>query len=215
MKQCKKCKTIKNGDAFYKKVSNADGLRDWCKDCEFIIRSPISYEARQLAKKGLKKCKICGKILQSNCENFYSDKKTKCGLRPECKKCNVVKYKDSIAKTGKMQRSKIKKGSSKHILNNARNRLWYALRSQGVKKEYKTIELLGCSIEHLKSHLSKQFVYGMTFENYGKWHIDHIIPCNFFDFRIKEDLKKCFHYSNLQPLWARDNILKGDKIQTI
>lgn len=72
--------------------------------------------------------------------------------------------------------------------------------------------LLGCSILEFKQHIEKQFVRGMDWNNYGKWHIDHIKPCDSFDLSLESEQKICFHYSNLQPLWAKDNLSKGRKI---
>jgi hypothetical protein len=80
------------------------------------------------------------------------------------------------------------------------------------KKKNSTIELLGCSIDELKIHLQNQFKKGMTWQNHGEWHIDHIIPCAAFDLSKKEDCLKCFNYKNLQPLWAHENLSKSDKI---
>lgn len=80
------------------------------------------------------------------------------------------------------------------------------------KNKGSTLEFLGCSIEELKSYLQNQFKKGMTWQNYGKWHIDHIIPCAAFDLSKKEDCLKCFNYKNLQPLWAHENLSKADKI---
>ena len=74
------------------------------------------------------------------------------------------------------------------------------------------MELTGCTLEELKEHLASKFTEGMTFENYGKWHIDHILPCASFDLLLPEEQPKCFHYTNLQPLWAIDNMKKGAKI---
>ena len=78
-------------------------------------------------------------------------------------------------------------------------------------KGVKTAELLGASISEVWNHLEKQFQPGMTRKNHGLWHIDHIKPCAAFDFSFLEQQKKCFHYTNLQPLWAEDNIKKGSK----
>ena len=68
--------------------------------------------------------------------------------------------------------------------------------------------LIGCSGLELRAHLESQFQPGMTWENYGLhgWHVDHIRPCNTFDLSIKEEAAKCFHFRNLRPLWATENL---------
>lgn len=91
-----------------------------------------------------------------------------------------------------------------------RSRLTNALRNNLRYKS--TLELLGCSVEKLWAHLEKSFKPGMTRENHGEWHIDHIIPCISFDLSKPEEQNKCFHYTNLQPLWAHQNLSKGAKI---
>ncbi len=73
----------------------------------------------------------------------------------------------------------------------------------------KTIEFLGCTIVDLRSHLESQFTTGMTWENQGTWHIDHRRPCASFDFTDPEQLRMCWHWSNLQPLWGAENMSKG------
>ncbi len=95
--------------------------------------------------------------------------------------------------------------------HNLRKRLHAAVK-QNIKSGH-TLELLGCSIDFLKSHLAQKFQDGMSWENYGKngWSIDHIIPCDAFDLRDPEQQKICFHYSNLQPLWVADNSRKKNK----
>lgn len=95
------------------------------------------------------------------------------------------------------------------LTRNLRKRVWDAL--QGTCKSAKTLELLGCSASELRQHLEKQFVPGMSWENYGPvWHVDHIKPCAKFDLTDPTQQRECFHYSNLQPLWALENIKKGD-----
>ena len=80
---------------------------------------------------------------------------------------------------------------------------------KGEQKSKPTLILLGCTIEELWTHLENKFTEGMTRENHGKWHIDHIMPCASFDLTKPEQQAKCFHYTNLQPLWALDNTRKG------
>jgi len=89
-----------------------------------------------------------------------------------------------------------------------RSRIWSAL--NGICKSKSTIKLVGCSIEQLKSHLENQFKNGMTWENYGMWHVDHIRPCASFDLSKVNEQLKCFNYKNLQPLWAVDNREKSN-----
>lgn len=95
------------------------------------------------------------------------------------------------------------------ILQNCRSRLNKVIK--GETKSVSTKKLIGCSIEKLLEHLENQFQDGMTWDNYGEWHIDHIKPCALFDFTKVKDQRECFHYTNLQPLWAEDNLRKKDK----
>ena len=84
----------------------------------------------------------------------------------------------------------------------------------GSGKGKRTLEYLGCTRDEFWVYLQSKFVDGMTKENYGKWHIDHIKPLSKFDF-TKEDkeqqLSLAWHYTNLQPLWAEDNLRKHAK----
>lgn len=73
------------------------------------------------------------------------------------------------------------------------------------------MELIGCTVEQLRIHLEDQFLPGMSWENYGEWEVDHRRPCGSFDLREEAQQRECFHYSNLQPMWAPDNASKGAK----
>jgi hypothetical protein len=70
---------------------------------------------------------------------------------------------------------------------------------------------LGCSIPELKTYLESKFQEGMSWENWGiyGWHIDHIIPLDAFNLTNREEFLKACHYTNLQPLWAEENLKKG------
>lgn len=100
--------------------------------------------------------------------------------------------------------------SNFRLLELCRSRIWSALK--GKVKAQKTSELIGCSIEHLRLWLTFYFQPGMLWENYGDWHVDHIKPCASFDMSDPAQQRECFHYTNLQPLWAADNIRKGAKV---
>lgn len=107
------------------------------------------------------------------------------------------------------QAFRLKSDVSFRLLQRLRNRIWDALKGRSKEKSLKC--LLGCTLTELISHLEIRFEPGMSWENYGLhgWHIDHIRPCASFDLTDPEQQKACFHYTNLQPLWAKDNLRKG------
>jgi hypothetical protein len=108
-------------------------------------------------------------------------------------------------------RERNKQDCTFRLKNRIRTRIWDVL--SGRIKKFSTRVLLDVpNLEFLWQHLETQFQPGMTRENYGLWHVDHIIPCVSFDLTDPEEQAKCFHYTNLQPLWAFDNISKGAKI---
>lgn len=97
----------------------------------------------------------------------------------------------------------------RQMVRNIRSRIIHIL--QGRKKSLPTLQLTGCkNRDELRRHIEEKFKPGMTWDNYGTaWHVDHIRPCASFDLSDKEQQKECFHYSNLQPLWADENIKKN------
>ncbi len=99
--------------------------------------------------------------------------------------------------------------------HNLRSRLHKALTRASALKSASTMELIGCTVAALKAHLATLFTEGMTWENYGhgpdRWNVDHRIPCASFDLTDPEQQRRCFHFSNLQPMWHPDNVAKGAK----
>jgi hypothetical protein len=96
------------------------------------------------------------------------------------------------------------------LLCGMRSRLCNYLKKNNITKKNKTFDIVGCTPEFLKEHLETQFIDGMTWGNRSKWHIDHIIPLS--SAKTEDELYKLCHYTNLQPLWAEDNLKKSNKI---
>lgn len=96
------------------------------------------------------------------------------------------------------------------LRQNLRGRAYFAFRNNGYTKDSSTYNLIGCEYEYLKKHIESQFTEGMSWDNYGEWHIDHIYPIS--KARDVAHLKQLCHYTNLQPLWAKENIKKSNKI---
>jgi len=128
------------------------------------------------------------------------------------------KHREEIKIRRKNYQPKVNERSKKRYHRDINYKLARLLRCRinvalkGKTKSKKTMELLGCSIEELKSHLEKQFEEGMTWGNYRYhgWHVDHQIPCNCFNLSKLEEQKKCFHFSNLRPLWQKENMSRPD-----
>ena len=164
-------------------------------------------------------------ILEKKKDRYWKDVEESRGKARDYRKNNPERRKEWDAKSYRKHRDKKIKCQSEYIrkrrkndttfrlLQNMRRRLSLAINDQGTMKIDTSLRLFGCSAEELKAHIESQFTDGMSWENYGihGWHVDHIKPCNSFDFSLESEQRECFHYSNLQPLWAEDNIRKSDK----
>ena len=96
------------------------------------------------------------------------------------------------------------------LLKQMRSRMSNALKRN--YKSAKTMELTGCTMEFLRAYLESKFEDGMSWDNYGVWHVDHIIACANFDLSDPEQQRICFHYTNLQPMWGEQNLKKGARL---
>lgn len=174
----------------------------------FLRKNNVSIRQSNNVKVILKeKCCIkCGNIFPHTAEFFfkkgqcYSDGSPK--LRAVCKKCDRIYGRNYNTQRKKNDLNfRLRKGLSARIRS--------ALRHQNSHKTSATTKMLGCSIVEFKVFLQNKFLDGMTWENYGEWHIDHIKPCAAFDLTRMDEQYKCFNFSNLQPLWEEDNHTKN------
>jgi len=197
-KKCSKCKITKEGNDFSFDLSRYDGLCPQCKEC--------------VSKKGKE-------WYQENKE--YKDNQNKAWTEANKEKSIQIQkdwYQKNRGVVIKRQIAYAKKRRQKHtgvrVVDNLRRRVNNAI--QGGAKSASTLDLLGCDVEYVRQHLETQFSEGMGWNNYGLhgWHVDHIIPCASFDLTDPEQQKECFHYTNLQPLWAEDNLKKSDTVPT-
>ena len=142
--------------------------------------------------------------------NLYKDHKDKLKLlRRVYRETNKEKVRlQERMRDGKKRQTNINYKLSKGL----RTRLWSAIKDN--QKTGSAVKDLGCSIDELKSYLEFKFLPDMSWYNYGQygWHIDHIKPLSSFDLTDRKQLLEACHYTNLQPLWAKDNLSKSDKI---
>lgn len=191
---CTLCGSHTHNKDSYKSSTGKNNGR--CKECQKFDRKCNYYKNYDKIQKQVKKY----------------DKKNKRQLKKR-----INKYQKS--EHGKLTIKLLRKENFKKryyndplfkLANLIRCRLRHFLKLKNLNKKYKMSQYLGCTLGELKKHLESQFKKGMTWENQGKWHIDHIIPLA--SAKTEKEIYKLCHYSNLQPLWARDNIKKNDKI---
>ncbi|SIP85958.1 Hypothetical protein PACV_243 [Pacmanvirus A23] len=217
-KICSKCKIVKAAVEFAKRKDTKSGLRSHCKLCvsnnelyknTAKLTGKINYQNnKEKRKKYLEENKEILKTKRKE-RNAREDVKLKQKEYVEKNKDKMRKYKYNYNNIYQKNRRLI--DPKFKIACNLRGRLRDAL--NGKNKSAKTMELLDCEPEFLKLYLELQFTPQMTWDNYGSyWHIDHIKPCASFDLMNPEHQKQCFHWSNLQPLEAIENIRKGAKL---
>lgn len=191
MKKCPTCKETKLFSDFSKNKSKKDGFTSQCKACVSHHHKDTSSNIKEKQKEW--RSKNFTKLTNKH-SNYYQQNKIK-----------LNEYNSSYKK------NRISKDPKYKLTRLLRSRL-----NGAIKKGYKSgsaVKDLGCSIEFLKQYLESKFQPGMSWGNQGDWHIDHIIPLSNFELTNKEELLKACNYTNLQPLWAIDNLKKGHRIE--
>lgn len=182
MKVCSKCKVEKALSGFHKDANGYLGHKSSCKDCK------KSYNQVRYSENSEKYTSYTRDYYKHNREVIIEKK---------------IEYNKTYIKERK-------KNPIIRFRYNLRSRTSLAFRSMGFTKNSKTTEMLGSEWLSVKIHIENQFTKDMNWDNYGEWHIDHIIPLAYA--KTKEEIIKLCHYTNLQPLWAVDNMKKGSKI---
>ena len=146
------------------------------------------------------KCSKCNEVKSLvHFQGYYSDRRNLI-----CGSCGRRKYRAD------KQRKRRSKDNIFKFKGDLRARITQDFSKKGYSKNSKTEQILGCSFDTLKKHFESKFTEGMNWDNQGEWHIDHIIPLA--TAKTEEDVIRLNHYTNLQPLWAKDNLSKGSKI---
>lgn len=203
-----------------------------CKPCQakFVLEKARQVSKQKCAERGARKK---GSI--DKCHNCGSDYVVTNGKSKYCVDCKVLQKKSSLPFMKEYNKKYAKEYASnpdnrkkinqtaaaknrKRRLNDplflcvdrVRARINQVFRLNGYTKRSRTYEILGCSYEFLMGYIESKFVPGMSWENRSEWHIDHIIPLS--SAKTEEDVIRLNHYTNLQPLWAADNLRKSDKM---
>ncbi|MFA1819029.1 hypothetical protein ACDX78_02295 [Virgibacillus oceani] len=225
LKRCTNC-----GDSFpatstyfNKNCQKKDGLTPRCKRClnaqakvyRVNNKEKIRATKQKIYERDKERIKAKVKVYrEENREKVAARKRKYQEENREIIKAKRKKYyqkhkEERSAYFAEYQRKRLKNDSHFRLKYVLRRRVLHAL--NGEIKSGRTLDLIGCSVRDLKKHLEKQFQPGMSWSNYGEWHIDHIRPCASFNLADEDQQKECFNYKNLQPLWAAENLEKGAK----
>ena len=209
IKKCNKCGQELPVSRFRKRIYSSGniGYQPRCSDCERAA-------AAEWRKNNPEKAKAAAEKYRKNNPEKITEriKKWQRNNPDKCRESYAKWRKHNLRHRAKYARKCRGNNLTLKISNNIRSAITRAL-DDNVKACHME-ELLGCSIESLRKHLERLFQPDMTWDNYGRygWHIDHIIPLSYFDFTDLEQQRRAWHYTNLQPLWAAENLKKSNKI---
>lgn len=211
MKKCSSCKTTKPATNNYFSINKRtkDGFSYRCKQCRIEAEywdnlEEVKSKRKKYYNNNKDKVSETNRRYKENNPEWYQN------YNKSYYKENQDKIKETVKKN---HYRRVKEDVGYRLLQRCRKRLYEAVK--GNIKSKRTMELIGCSVEHLMKHLESQFQNGMTWENYGEWHVDHIKPCALYDFSDEKQQKECFNYKNLQPLWAKENLRKSAKYEKV
>lgn len=198
MKKCSKCAKTKSLEYFNFQKASKGGHYPYCKEC-------TKEQNKKYRTANKEKCN------QYNLLYYQKNKEYLCKRQSEYNQKNKVKNNEYKKKYIFKKRRKDLNYNIKLLL---RSRIHHALK--GLSKVSSSSLAIGCSLEFLKSYIEDKFQPGMTWENWSLhgWHLDHIIPLSAFDLSDKNQFFKAFNYTNLQPLWAKENLKKSNKVLT-
>jgi hypothetical protein len=203
-KTCTKCQQAKPLDDFAKNPTGSFGRRGDCKACRRRYckswYDDLEQEAKTARHQRDGKAEWQAAYYQRNKERH----RVRCD---QWAALNRERHKECMRNAMRRRRSSAKG----RLESNVGGAVYRALR--GRKGGSPSFQLLGFTIEDLMAHLERQFREGMTWDNYGQWHVDHIRPLASFSYEKPDDLefKLAWALTNLRPLWAKDNIAKGGR----
>ncbi len=218
-KTCSRCKSTKDLSRFAKDKKKPDGRFYICRECS-TTQHTKGIRVPDIIKEGVfyRTCRRCEE--EKSLDSFGNQPRGLNGKQRVCKNCNRLLAKERGHYTKEKRHAREASNPQAKIRRILRTRVVCALskyKQKKITKAAKTLDMLGCDIVHFTQYLESLFELGMSWENHGAykvgqsmtWHIDHIKPCEAFDLTDAKQQKACFHYTNLRPMWAVDNLKKS------
>jgi hypothetical protein len=212
-KICSVCEVELDINNFHKNKNSSDGYKSKCKECRKIESKDRYLNNLEYFERYRKENR--DKIIESLTEWRKNNPEYRKKYYEENYEKELVYAREKSKEKKDYFRNWTKQKYKTDVLFSLKSklncRLHKVLKRKNFKKKYKFSDILGCSLEEFKLYFESKFTEGMSWELMGREiHIDHIIPCA--SAKTEEEMIKLFHYTNLQPLWAKDNMSKSDKI---
>lgn len=190
------------------------GLKQ-CRNCGIALTKENTFPVKKGLEALRSKCKVCTHLESKEQKALYKKKnKERVSIYNKQYRLNNIEAinarnnkNSSIRKTKRNEKKRrlYREDYAYNIEHRYRTRIQSLLRSLNTTKGRRSLEYLGCTKEEFLQHIEYNFTEGMNWSNRELWDIDHIEPCCSFDLTKEEERLKCFHYTNLRPLWKEDN----------
>lgn len=244
-KVCKGCNKEKDHSDFYRLKYSHDGLQHYCKKCDSVRSAEylknrkipdryeeptrickdcevdldiIMFQKHQHAHNGyMSICKACAKLRLVRGAPFKNKKRSK--TRSTSRELVIEEREEAKIKRREWhkKRHSIRKETDPiyNIKRRLKCRINRLMKKMGAIKSKTSMKLLGCDIQFFKEWIGSQFQDGMTWDNITLFHLDHSRPCASYNLLDPDQQKQCFRWVNFQPMWAKDNLSKGDKVDWV
>jgi hypothetical protein len=203
-KICTKCKITKPTTEFNKSKEKKDGHMSHCKSCRKEHYQDNKEDILEQKKEYYQDNRT--DILEQKKEYSKNNKEQ---ISARQKKYYTDNKKYIVERNLKYKKKRLSSDPLFKLRNDIGSLIRKSIKRGGFAKRSKTHKILGCSFDEFKIHIEKQFTEGMSWDNHGEWHFDHITPVSWA--KTEEEIISLNNYINFQPLWAEDNKRKGNK----
>lgn len=221
-KTCTKCNVQKPITEFGNDKSKSDGKQPSCKNCKSQTDKAYKSTNRDKVKENDKRYyEQNSEAIKARVKQWYQANKEHHLARSKLwRKNNYDKWVSGKKRWLEANKDKMKKYINDYIKEKYQNDMQYRIKSicasrirSLVRNDASTFDLIGCNYDFFHDWIEYQFDENMTWENIGQyWHFDHVVPCSSYDLSNKDELEECFHWSNMRPLEAQQNLKKHDKV---
>ena len=218
MKICSKCKIDKQNDQFHKDKYKKDGLKTICilchKEYRIVNKDRDNEKGKEYYENNKSSIFSKKKIYRKKNQDHFTNYRREYYLEniEKHKKYSKSYYEENKIEILNKFKERLKNDPLFKLIQNVKTNIRNSLTKSGYSKKTKTFKILGIEYNLFGEYIENQFKDGMNWENYGKWHLDHKTPISWA--KNEEEAILLCHYTNYQPLWALENISKGNRYKS-